>query len=152
MTPDERVAQQLPELKLDALIVSALPNIRYLCGFTGSNALLIVSREGATLFTDPRYTIRAAQESNARVEVVKGSLFAAALKLIKKKKWKKLGFEANRIPYGSYAELDKGLPSKSSLHPVNGLVEPGVDLQHKVASRPAQNRHVFSHMTRCVGV
>ncbi len=123
MTPDARVAQQLPELKLDALIVSALPNIRYLSGFTGSNGLLILSGDRATLFTDPRYTIRASQESRAKVEIVKGSLFAAALKLIARKRWKRLGFEANRIPYGSYIELEKDLPAKTSLHPVNGLIE-----------------------------
>jgi Xaa-Pro aminopeptidase len=123
MTPNARITKQLPELKLDALIVSALPNIRYLCGFTGSNGLLVLSAEGATLFTDPRYSIRAAGESSAKVEIVKGSLFAAALKLIAKKRWKRLGFEANRIPYGNYAELEKDLPSKASLHPVNGLVE-----------------------------
>jgi Xaa-Pro aminopeptidase len=123
MTPDSRIAQQLPELKLDALIVSALPNIRYLCGFSGSNGLLILSGGDATLLTDPRYTIRAAEESSAKVEVVKGSLFAAALKLIAKKRWKRVGFEANRIPYGSYAELEKDLPPKASLHPVNGLIE-----------------------------
>jgi Xaa-Pro aminopeptidase len=123
MTPETRIAGQLPELKLDALVVSALPNIRYLCGFSGSNGLLVLSSDGATLFTDPRYTIRASKESSARVEVVKGSLFAAALKLIGKKRWKRIGFEAGRIPYGSYAELEKDLPPKASLHPVNGLVE-----------------------------
>jgi Xaa-Pro aminopeptidase len=123
MTPNARITKQLPELKLDALIVSALPNIRYLCGFTGSNGLLVLSAESATLFTDPRYSIRAAGESSAKVEIAKGSLFAAALKLIAKKRWKRLGFEANRIPYGNYAELEKDLPSKASLHPVNGLVE-----------------------------
>ncbi len=123
MTPNERVAEQLPEMKLDALIVSALPNIRYLCGFTGSNGLLVIAEGSATLFTDPRYTIRAAGESSAKVEIVRGSLFAAALKLIAKKRWKRIGFEANRIPYGSFIELEKGLPGKSSLHPVNGLVE-----------------------------
>ena len=123
MTPDARVAQQLPNLKLDALIVSALPNIRYLCGFSGSNGLLVLSGNSATLFTDPRYTIRAAAESSAKVEIVRGSLFGAALKLIDKNRWKRIGFEANRIPYGSFIELEKSLPGKSSLHPVNGLVE-----------------------------
>jgi len=123
MTPDARVAEQLPGRKLDALIVSALPNIRYLSGFTGSNGLLVVAGDAATLFTDPRYAIRAAAETKAKVEIVRGSLYAAALKLIDKKRWKRIGFEANRIPYGSYVELDKGLPGKSSLHPVNGMIE-----------------------------
>jgi len=31
------------ELKIDALLVSALPNIRYLSGFTGDNGLLLVT-------------------------------------------------------------------------------------------------------------
>ena len=123
MTPDARVAQQLPDLKLEALIVSALPNIRYLCGFSGSNGLLVLSGDSATLFTDPRYTIRAAAESSAKVEIVRGSLFGAALKLIEKNRWKRIGFEANRIAYGSFIELEKTLPAKISLHPVNGLVE-----------------------------
>ena len=123
MTTDARVAKQLPEMKLDALIVSALPNIRYLCGFTGSNGVLVLAGDSATLFTDPRYTIRAVGESSAKVEIVRGSLIAAALKLIAKKRWKRVGFEANRIPYGSFIELEKDLPVKCSLHPVNGLVE-----------------------------
>ena len=38
-------------LDLDAVIVSALPNVRYLTGFTGSNALLLVTQRQATLLT-----------------------------------------------------------------------------------------------------
>lgn len=123
MTSHTRIAQQLPELKLDALIVSALPNIRYLCGFTGSNGLLVLSADGGTLFTDPRYTLQAANESSCNVEIVKGSLFAAALKLIAKKRWKRLGFEANRISFGAYTELGQNLPKGASLQPVNGVIE-----------------------------
>jgi Xaa-Pro aminopeptidase len=123
MTSNKRIAHQLPELKLDALIVSALPNVRYLSGFTGSNGLMILTGDGATLLTDPRYAIQAAGEANCRVDIVKGSLFAAASKLIAKKRWKRLGFEANRIAWGSYAELERILPSGASLHPVSSLIE-----------------------------
>ena len=35
-----------------ALLVSHLPNIRYLTGFTGSAALLLVRHDGAVLFTE----------------------------------------------------------------------------------------------------
>ena len=40
---------------LDALVVSGSANLRYLCGFTGSAALLIVSPKGDWLITDGRY-------------------------------------------------------------------------------------------------
>ena len=34
---------QHPIKRLDGLLVSALPNVRYLTGFSGSNALVVVS-------------------------------------------------------------------------------------------------------------
>ena len=63
------------ELKIDALLVSALPNIRYLSGFTGDNGLLLVTPDSQTLFTDPRFTIQAAEECTCEVKIVtKGPL------------------------------------------------------------------------------
>jgi Xaa-Pro aminopeptidase len=63
----------------DAFLVSHLPNIRYLCGFTGSAALLLVEQSSATLFTDSRYTFQAHEEvSNARIKIAKAGLNLAA--------------------------------------------------------------------------
>ena len=63
----------------DAFLVSHLPNIRYLCGFTGSAALLLVEQSSATLFTDSRYTFQAHEEvSNARIKIAKAGLIRAA--------------------------------------------------------------------------
>ena len=46
----QRVTRELSEYKADALIVSGLANVRYLSGFTGSNALLLIGKEfSATL-------------------------------------------------------------------------------------------------------
>jgi Xaa-Pro aminopeptidase len=42
--------------------ISNLINVRYLTGFTGSNAALLVSQTGATLATDSRYEIQAAAQ------------------------------------------------------------------------------------------
>src|SRR5690348_18163850 len=41
---------------VDALLVTHLPDVRYLCGFTGSNAALVLAGNRAVLFTDGRYT------------------------------------------------------------------------------------------------
>jgi Xaa-Pro aminopeptidase len=44
------------------LYISNLINVRYLTGFTGSNAALLVSQTSATLATDSRYEIQAAEQ------------------------------------------------------------------------------------------
>ena len=48
--------------KLDSLLVVHLPNVRYLCGFTGSAAALLVAERGSILFTDGRYRTQAKEE------------------------------------------------------------------------------------------
>lgn len=57
-----RVRERLRDFDADALLLSALPNIRWACGFTGSNGLLLVSSESAYFVTDGRYTEQAEQE------------------------------------------------------------------------------------------
>lgn len=53
----------LEELRLDALVVTELLSIRHLCGFTGSNGILAVGKEGSVFFTDSRYTLQARRET-----------------------------------------------------------------------------------------
>ncbi len=50
---------------LPGLMVTHLPDIRYLSGFTGSSAALALTRRAAKLFTDGRYTAQAAEEVTA---------------------------------------------------------------------------------------
>jgi len=57
-----RLRLSFSALNADALLVTHLPNIRYLCGFTGSAGILLVEHARATLFTDSRYTLQARQE------------------------------------------------------------------------------------------
>jgi Xaa-Pro aminopeptidase len=75
----DRLRFSFSALGADAFLVSHLRNIRYLCGFTGSAALLLVEQSSATLFTDSRYTFQAHEEvSNARVKIVRAGLIRAA--------------------------------------------------------------------------
>ncbi|MGC2152221.1 MAG: Xaa-Pro peptidase family protein, partial [Terriglobales bacterium] len=75
-----RLQTDLSGSKLDFLLVTHLPNVRYLTGFTGSAAALLVGPFGATLFTDGRYIAQAKQEvANARIVIGnKSPMFAAA--------------------------------------------------------------------------
>src|SRR5271157_3681496 len=62
--------QALSQQEIEALIITHLPDVRYLCGFTGSNAALGVTTTRATLFTDGRYTVQAKEQTqSARVVI-----------------------------------------------------------------------------------
>ena len=50
------------ETDAEAFVITALPNIRYLTGFTGSNAVLLLAADDAVLGTDGRYVIQAGHE------------------------------------------------------------------------------------------
>jgi Xaa-Pro aminopeptidase len=47
---------------LDAILFSSLPNIRYLCGFSGSEGALLLTRDAAWFLCDSRYTAQAGAE------------------------------------------------------------------------------------------
>jgi Xaa-Pro aminopeptidase len=112
------------ELKVDAVLVSAVPNIRYLAGFTGDNALLLEAPDSRTLFTDPRFTIQASEECACNVRVVsKGTLELAAVEIVRREKLKRIGFEASRMAYDAYLRLKQALPLGTTLKPLGGVVE-----------------------------
>jgi Xaa-Pro aminopeptidase len=54
--------RRISESDAAALVVTHLPNVRYLSGFTGSAGILVVQPDRATLFTDGRYAVQAPQQ------------------------------------------------------------------------------------------
>jgi len=76
----KQLRRKLTRAGLQGLLVTHLPDLRYLSGFTGSSAALAVTRRAARLFTDGRYTTQAAEEVKAaQVEIVSGAPAIAAL-------------------------------------------------------------------------
>jgi Xaa-Pro aminopeptidase len=77
------VRKAMAELGIETMLVTHLPDVRWLCGFTGSNAALAVSANKAALFTDGRYTAQAREETQgARVVIEKKSALQAACRLL----------------------------------------------------------------------
>lgn len=58
-----RLRRRLADAGLDALLVTRLPNVRYLTGFDGSAGRLLVSADGAHLVTDGRYDEQAGAQA-----------------------------------------------------------------------------------------
>lgn len=78
----ERARQELAARGLvGPLIVTDLANVRYLSGFTGSNAVLVLAQDAADdlLATDARYVDQAAQESPDLEVLIDRSTLAAAV-------------------------------------------------------------------------
>jgi Xaa-Pro aminopeptidase len=120
----DRASIPFGELKIDALLVSAPPNVRYLSGFTGDNGLLLVTPDAQTLFTDPRFTIQAAEECTCVVKTVtKTPLDQAALQAIRKDRIKRVGFEASRMLFEVHRRITESLPDGVKLKPVGPVVD-----------------------------
>jgi Xaa-Pro aminopeptidase len=122
----KRIRASLPQHKLDLLLVTHLPNVRYLCGFTGSAAALLVSDHGATLFTDGRYIAQAhAEVSGARVVISpKAPHLAAAEFLAKPARGKRtLGIEADHLSVALREQIAARIPRNFRLNSTSALVE-----------------------------
>lgn len=111
------------EHKIDGLLVTSLANIRYLTGFTGSHGALYLAPGKAILFTDPRYTLQASQETNCDVRILAGSLFPGLVKALHRLKPGQLGFEKSQMPYFAWDYLTRESKSRYTLVAVDGLVE-----------------------------
>jgi Xaa-Pro aminopeptidase len=127
----QNVRRELEQRRLDALLVTHLPNVRYLCGFTGSAAALLVDNSQTTLFTDGRYTTQArAEVQRSRVIIGrKAPLLTAGEWLQSNQKHPdtrrkcKLGIEADHLTVFERQRLSKVLTSKVQLRSVSQLVE-----------------------------
>lgn len=118
----ERLRELFSESRLHVIAVTALPNVRYLSGFTGSNGALLLTRDRALLFTDPRYTIQASLESDCEVKIAKGHLLKELCSWVKRLRLPSLGFEQNRIGFEDYQQLKDSL-GRTRLKPVAGVIE-----------------------------
>ncbi|MGE5110478.1 MAG: M24 family metallopeptidase [Acidobacteriaceae bacterium] len=108
-----RLRAAMEKAHLDALIVTHLPNVRYLCGFTGSAGVLLVGSKNA-FFTDGRYAEQAADEVvGARIVVTKTPALTAVAKQLAKIVKGKVGIEAEHMSVAARnalaAELSKGI-------------------------------------------
>jgi Xaa-Pro aminopeptidase len=101
-------------LGIDAILVSHLPNIRYLSGFSGSAGLLLVEASTSTLFTDSRYTFQADQEvRGARVHIAKKGILGAVGAYLKARRGRRsVGYAAGNLTVGQKKMLDAAAGSR----------------------------------------
>ncbi|MBZ5604947.1 MAG: aminopeptidase P family protein, partial [Acidobacteriia bacterium] len=119
----QAISARLPSLKVDALLVSSAANVRYLSDYTGSNGLVLITCGETHFFTDPRYSIEASQKISGKVHIVKGPMIHGVAAMLKRKRLKKIGFEAAWLRFEEYARLKDLLTLGASLVPVGRAIE-----------------------------
>jgi len=93
---------------VDGLLVTSLPNIRYLTGFSGSSALLFVSHRDVVLITDFRYQTQVAGEVGeiARVMIEPQSLWTGLWQqLAQQSGLEVMGFESGHLLHRDFQRL-----------------------------------------------
>jgi len=94
--------------------VTHLPDVRWLCGFTGSNAALAVTSTKAVLFTDGRYTTQAREETRgARVSIAEKSALKECCALLGESA-SKAWFDPEHTTVANLALMRSGVSAKKS--------------------------------------
>ncbi|RKX20759.1 MAG: Xaa-Pro dipeptidase [Candidatus Zixiibacteriota bacterium] len=109
--------------KLDVLIVSRLSNVRYLCGYSGSNGMLVIAPPKAYFLTDFRYKVQARKEvKNCQVVIAERELIGEFVKLQCFRKKVKVGFESAFMTVKMCDKIKELIP-KANMVPVSNIIE-----------------------------
>ena len=123
----EQVREAIEASGADALTITHLPNVLYLSGFSGSNAILLLLGDIAHLFTDGRYTIQAHEESpDTRVHIVRIPLAQACGEFLRSRTPRKrlrMAFEAGSLNVAEWERLKKAAGPGVDWKPTIDLVE-----------------------------
>jgi Xaa-Pro aminopeptidase len=102
------LADGLTAAHVDGLLVTSLPNIRYLTGFSGSSALLFVSGRDVVLVTDFRYQTQIASEVGdlARISIEPQSLWVGLWQQLATLGYLEvIGFESGHLLHRDFQRL-----------------------------------------------
>jgi len=128
----ERLAGQLPERNLDAMLISAPENRRYLSGFTGSAGYLLITLSQAMLFTDSRYTEQAANQApDFQVIEMRGG-WDWLLEQLKEMGVRRVGFENRHMTVANYDNMLDALKEDGNLGKVSLVGASGIAEEHRV--------------------
>jgi Xaa-Pro aminopeptidase len=120
----KRLRQSLDTAGAGALLETHLPNIYYLCGFSGDSGALLIDPTSATLFTDGRFTIQAKEETRGvRVHIHKGTLLEAVGDHLRARKRQRVAIPPSRLTLAGWKALRKAAGGNLKWVAVDGLVE-----------------------------
>jgi Xaa-Pro aminopeptidase len=128
--------------RLDAYLAVRMSNIRYLTGFTGDDAVLLVTAGGVFLITDGRFDIQARGEVRGAEVVVADRKWAEAARRLRSARSRRIGYEAASLTMESFRRFSRGgeenwVSGKDLVEPLRMRKEPREILAMEAAAATA---------------
>jgi Xaa-Pro aminopeptidase len=138
----DRLRESLRRRRIDAYLCVRLTNIRYLTGFTGSDAALVVSAGRAVLITDGRYDIQARGQVQGAEVAVASRKWEEAARVLRALRARRIGYEAGQMTVETFRKVSRGMtgPWRSAsdlVEPLRMRKEPGELLLMEAAAATA---------------
>src|SRR4030095_2402621 len=111
MSRIEKIKAILDELNLDAFYITHIPNIRYITGFSGSSAFVIITKNKDYFLTDFRYKEQSAKQVKGFEIVVNYLASEEMTKIFESEGIKTAGFESTHLTVQQLENLKKPLPA-----------------------------------------
>ena len=112
-----RLHEKMVAHQLEALLILNVVNIRYLCGFTGSAGVLLLTGHDATLFVDGRYTEQAEEQvTGVGAEGAPRPVLPYVLDKRLPSTVKRLGIEADHVTVAQRRQIQELIPAVELVH------------------------------------
>lgn len=125
----DAVRMLLQSRRLDGLVVTHLPHVRYLCGFSGSNGLLFITRNKALFATDGRYAEQVRTEvHDATVVIGAGPLVDVIAPSLRFPRGARIGYDPDLTTVAGLQRLKSRFP-KVRWTANGGLLDPLISVK-----------------------
>jgi Xaa-Pro aminopeptidase len=108
---------------LDGILFSTLENIRYLCGFTGSDGAFVITQMESFFLTDSRYWTQSEEEVKESQIIHYKKKLEGISSLLLALELRKIGFESASFPFSAHQSLIERLPPEAKLVPLEDEIK-----------------------------
>jgi Xaa-Pro aminopeptidase len=134
------VRANIADAQLDALLVTHLPNLRYLTGFTGSAGAALILPHGCSLIVDFRYVTSATDLASAlgglvTIETFDRSYDEGIVEVVRREGCPRIGIEAAYLPVSRFNAISAGLAGRTPLPVTSRATVPALVATERLVER-----------------
>ncbi len=97
----------------EAILVAGPENLRYLCGFSGTEGLLVLAGGRSFFLTDSRYATQAAEQVSATDIIIFKDRAKELARIVKRSGISKLCFDSRQLTVAQLEDFEKNVPGLS---------------------------------------